>query len=136
VLGELFAARPGDVDDQLVEEGPHGRLPFVEAKGLSEVTFATLGEILGIGSYDDLIERTAEGRDAEGGEAGVLSVPDEIRDALAAADDVGTVASRWAATDDLQDWPTADVRQVLAEVRQLASEAQASDRQLWYWWSL
>jgi hypothetical protein len=136
VLGEFFAARLEDIDEDLVENGPYERLPTVEAKTLSEVTFATLGEILGVGTYDDLVERAAHGRDAESGESGVLSVPTEIRDALATADDLDAVAERWAATDELEEWSPEDVRQVLREVRQLAEDARASDSQLWYWWAL
>jgi hypothetical protein len=54
VLGEFFAARESEVDDELLE-APYVRLQTMEAKGLSEVTLATLGEILGLGSYDDLV---------------------------------------------------------------------------------
>jgi hypothetical protein len=42
-----------------------------EAKGLSEVTLATLGENLGVGIDDVLVQRSAEGRDAKVGEVGV-----------------------------------------------------------------
>jgi hypothetical protein len=138
VLGELFAARPEDIDDRLVEDGPFERLPTVEAKSLSEVTFATLGEILGVGAYDDLVERAAEGRQSESGEAGILTIPTEIRDALATLDDdLDGVAERWAATDELQDWwPQGDLRVLLVELSQLARDARSSDQQLWYWWSL
>lgn len=138
MLGELFAARPEDIDDRLVEDGPFERLPTVEAKSLSEVTFATLGEILGVGAYDDLVERAAEGRQSESGEAGILTIPTEIRDALATLDDdLDGVAERWAATDELQDWwPQGDLRVLLVELSQLARDARSSDQQLWYWWSL
>jgi hypothetical protein len=137
VLGEFFAALPGDIDDRLVEEGPYERMPTIEAKGLSEVTFATLGEMLGIGRYDDLVEQVAEGPQTESGEAGILTLPTELRDALATVEDIDLVAERWAATDELQDeWPPGELRDVLREVRQLARDARSSDRQLWYWWSL
>jgi hypothetical protein len=63
VLGEFFAAREEDIDAGLVDEGAQGRYPTVGAKGLTEVQLATLGEILGVGSYDDLVERAAEGCD-------------------------------------------------------------------------
>jgi hypothetical protein len=62
VLGEFFAARSEDLDEALVEEGPYGRLSTVEAKGLTEVSLATLGEILGVGTYDELVGRIGEGR--------------------------------------------------------------------------
>jgi hypothetical protein len=137
VLGEFFAARPEDITDDLVEEGPFERLPTIEAKGLSEVTTATLGAILAVGTYDDLVERASAGPQTEDGHAGVLAIPSEVRDALAAADDdLDQVATRWAATDELRDWPPDDVRRVLRELSLLAREARSSGRQLWYWWSL
>jgi hypothetical protein len=138
VLGEFFAARPEDIDDRLVEDGPFERLPTVEAKSLSEVTFATLGEILGVGAYDDLVERAGEGPQSESGEAGILTIPTEIRDALATLDDdLDGVAKRWTATDELQGWWTqGELRVLLGELSQLARDARSSDQQLWYWWSL
>ena len=138
MLGEFFAARPEDIDDRLVEDGPFERLPTVEAKSLSEVTFATLGEILGVGAYDDLVERAAEGPQSESGEAGILTIPTEIRDALATLDDdLDGVAKRWAATDELQGWwPQGELSVLLGELSQLARDARSSDQQLWYWWSL
>jgi hypothetical protein len=52
VLGEFFAARPEDIDDVLVEEVPHGRLPAIAAKGLTEASLAKLSEIIGVGASD------------------------------------------------------------------------------------
>jgi hypothetical protein len=136
MLGAFFAARTEDLDDRLVEEGPFERLPTIEAKNLSEVTFATLGEIVGVGTYDDLVERATKGPQAESGEAGVLSVPSEIRDALAEADDLAPVTARWAATEELEGfWPD-ELQDVLRDVSQLARNARAAGQELWYWWSL
>jgi len=70
VLGEFFAARPEDIDDVLVEEGPHDRMPAIAATGLTEVSLAKLSEIIGVGAYDALVEQIAEGPEAESGEAG------------------------------------------------------------------
>jgi hypothetical protein len=50
VLGELFSAHEVEIDDELLEDGPFERLQTVEAKGWSEVNFATLGEILQLGA--------------------------------------------------------------------------------------
>jgi hypothetical protein len=138
VLGEFFAARSEDLDEALVEEGPYGRLSTVEAKGLTEVSLATLGEILGVGGYDQLVERIGEGPQAESEEAGVLTIPTELRDALAEARDINTVAARWAATDELSldGWRTEDSLRVLRELSALARDAAADRRELWYWWSL
>ena len=139
MLGEFFAARPEDIDDVLVEEGPHGRLPAVAAKGLTPVSLAKLSEIIGAGAYDALIGRIAEGhRQAESGEAGLLTIPTELRDGLAGADDLDSVAAQWAATEELSldGWRTQDSLDVLRELRELAREAAVDGRDLWYWWSL
>src|SRR5205814_784858 len=115
MLGEFFAARSEDLDDVLVEEGPYGRLSTVEAKGLTEVSLATLGEILGVGGYDQLVERIGEGPQAESEEAGVLTIPTQLRDVLAEARDINTVAAGWAATDELSldGWRIEDSLRVL-----------------------
>ena len=138
VLGQFFAASVEDVDDVLVEAGPYGRLSIVEAKGLTEVSLATLGEILGVGRYDQLLERIGEGPQTESEEAGVLTIPTELRDALAEARDINTLAASWAATDELSldGWCTEDSLRVLRELSALAREAAADGRELWYWWSL
>jgi hypothetical protein len=139
VLGEFFAARPEDLDDELIDHGPFERLRTVGAKGLSSITIATLGEILGAGSYDDLEQRSAEG--PEGGtneDAGVFGVPTEIRDALAAADDLTAVAEEWVATEEMarDEWQQQEALEVLRELAELARQARADSRELWYWWSL
>jgi len=138
LLGEFFAARSEDLDEALVEEGPYGRLSTVEAKGLTEVSLATLGEFLGVGAYDELVERIGEGPEAESEEAGLLTIPTELRDALAEAKDIDSVAGRWAATEEpsLDGWRTEDSLGVLRELSALAREAVADGRELWYWWSL
>ena len=138
MLGEFFAARAEDIDDHLVADGPFGRLQTVEAKGLTPVSLATLGEILGVGTYDELVERTSEGRGAENEESGLLTVPTEFRDALADREDIETVAERWAATEELSldGWRTEDSLDILRKLSALARDAAAERRELWYWWSL
>jgi hypothetical protein len=78
VLGEFFAASPESVGLSGAD-GPSAGAKTVAAKGLSEVSLATLGEILGAGTYDDLLDVIGDGIDAEGGEAGVLPIPDKMR---------------------------------------------------------
>ena len=138
MLGEFFAARSEDIDGDLVEEGPHGRLPAIAAKGLTAVSLAKLSEIIGVGAYDALVERIAEGRKAESGEAGLLTIPTEVRDGLAGTHDLDSVAAQWAATEELSldRWRAQDSLEVLRELRELAREAGADGRDLWYWWSL
>jgi hypothetical protein len=69
MVGEFFAARADDIDSLLIANGTYGRFSTVEANGLTEVSIATLGEILGAGSYDSLVERASEGPAAQGSEA-------------------------------------------------------------------
>jgi hypothetical protein len=70
VLGEFFAAHGAETDDELLEDGPFERLQTVEAKGLSEVNFPTLGEILQLGAYEDLVNRFDLRGPADNDEAG------------------------------------------------------------------
>jgi hypothetical protein len=137
MLGEFFAARADELDDPLVEEGPFERFETVEAKSVDPVSVSTLGEILGAGTYDDLIERAAgEGREGADGEAGVFWIPVEIRDALAECADSDAVAAEWGRTDELSGWEPEDTELVVRELVSLARGARDSDRQLWFWWSL
>ena len=138
MLGEFFSARAEDIDDALVEGGPYGRLRTVEAKGLTEVSLATLGEILGVGTYDDLVGRIAEGPQAKSGEAGVLTIPIAFRDRLDGARDLDSVAERWTATEELtlDGWDKGDALEVLRDLSDLAQSATSEERDLWYWWSL
>jgi hypothetical protein len=136
VLGEFFASKADEIDDAFVEGGPYGRRsPTVEAKTISSVSIATLGEILGAGTYDDLFERI-EGPQAASGEAGIDQVPDEVRNALASADDLDAIADRWAATEEMVDWEPADVREVVRDLSRLARIARDADHHIWFWWSL
>jgi len=137
VLGEFFAASPDSVV-QFVEDGPFDRTRTVEAKGLTEVSLATLGEILGLGEYDSLVDVIGDGIDAEGGEAGVLPIPGAMRDALARLDDVGRVSTAWVHTEELaaDGWRPDEAAVVLREVGALAREACAAGRSLFYWWSI
>jgi hypothetical protein len=137
MLGEFFAAAAGDIE-QFVEDGPFERVETVEAKGLSEVSLATLGEILGVGSYDELVDRIGDGRQAESGEAGALPIPAAFRDSLAGMDSVRAVAERWAATDELRrdEWTADDAAEVLRNLCRLAQRAASDELDLWYWWSL
>jgi hypothetical protein len=137
VLGEFFAARRDEIDDRLVEEGPHGRFPIVEAK-VSHVAIATLGEILGAGTYDELA-LAMEGRGAESGEAALFRVPSQVRDRLAATgDDLDSAAVSWASTEELSldRWSAEAALEVLRALTQLARQGRAEGRELWYWWSL
>jgi hypothetical protein len=68
----------------------------------------------------------------------VFGVPTEIRDALAAADDLTAVAEEWVATEEMarDEWQQQEALEVLRELAELARQARADSRELWYWWSL
>jgi len=124
MLGEFFAADPADIDDALVDDRPFGR-------------YATLGEILGVGSYDDLVEEVSDGPEAASGEAGLFTIPSRMRDALAAAeDDTPAIAEKWHATDELSGWDAEDVERVARGLAGLAHRAASESQQLFFWWSL
>src|SRR4051794_25303042 len=44
VVGEFFAADPTEIDSALLDDGPAGRYPMVEAKSVDPVSISTLGE--------------------------------------------------------------------------------------------
>ena len=140
MLGEFFAAREDELDEQLLEDGPSERdLEFVEAKALSEVTFATLAEILGLGAYDDLVDRFVDVEwPTSTPEVGAYRLPLEFRNALADLREVDAAARSWAATDELRrsQWQPEEAALVLRELRGLARTARDAGRELWYWWSL
>jgi len=136
VLGEFFAARSDDIDDAVVDGGPMNRFETVEAKTISSVSIATLGEVLGIGTYEDVFDVVDQGRLADHGEAGVDVVPDSLRDALASEHDSARVAELWHDTDEMRDWSAEEVLEVINELAALARRASAADLRLWFWWSL
>src|SRR3954451_15967502 len=105
MLGEFFAARSEQIDAGLLEAGPRGRFRVVEAKTVDPVSIATLGEILGVGVFDDLLDAASEGPIADHGEAGVFTMPDAVRDALASPQfEVEGAAARWGDTEELAQW--------------------------------
>ena len=135
----FFAAHIDDIDDELVEDGPHGRYASVEVKMMDPVKVATLGTIVGAGSYDDLVDKmTDSARDAASGECGLFPVPDAIRDGVVQIEDVDEVVRRWLTTDELRldQWTNEDTRRLLDELVSLAREAQREGKHLFVWWSL
>lgn len=138
MLGEFFAAREDQIDEALVAEGAFERFGTIEAKTISSVSIATLGEIVGVGTYDELFDRAdAEARQAEDGESGIDAVLPELQQALGRAEDLDSVARQWAATDELADWwRPDDVLAVVRELADMARRAQEDGRRVWFWWSL
>jgi hypothetical protein len=138
VLGEFFLCNADDLDHELIGSGPSVRLECVTAKGLTPVNIATLGELLGAGTYDEIFQQSgAEHYEAESGEAGVWDVPAAVCRALATRECLERVAQRWVATEELklEGWQAADGVSVLRQLSRLLGQ-QREGQQLWYWWSL
>jgi hypothetical protein len=136
VLGEFFAARLAEIDEEVLEGGPSGRFAIVEAKTVSSVSIATLGEVLGAGTYDELIDVVDRGRVADHGEVGIDVVPASLRDALASAADAKAIAARWRETEEMRGWSSAETREVVEALISLARRSRDEGTQLWFWWSL
>ena len=137
MLGEFFAADPADIDDALLDHGPFGRYATIEAKTIDSVSISTLGEILGVGTYDELVEEVSNGPALASGEAGLFVIPTRMRDALAAAvDEAPAIAAKWHATEEISGWYAEDVRTVVLELVALAQRAANESQQLLFWWSL
>jgi len=138
VIGEYFAARLAEIDEELVELGPEGRFETVSAKTHSVVTTGTLGEILGAGDSDELTAQAETNWYGASDECGIDAIPTALRDALAETTDLLRVAERWTATDELQlsGWTVDETHEVLRRLAQLAADARSSGRELWFYWSL
>ena len=133
----LFKAADDEVGADVVDLGPGPSFAGVEARGLTPIEMATLGEVLGVAAYDDLADPMfAEERGGQSGECGVFPVLDSIRDALAAATDLDGIAAKWAETDELRSWEPAEVRRVVRDASELARTACDEGRHLWIWWTL
>jgi hypothetical protein len=103
------------------------------------VELGTLGEILGLGSSNDVAIRLEEdARPSPGGEAALLCLPIEFRDALAALQDPGAIAETWAATEELvrSGYRAEGAEHLLRELNQFARAAQAGDGELVVWVSV
>ncbi len=133
-LEAFFSARAEDLDDGRVERGPE--FPYIYAFGLTAVSIAKLGEILGAGASERLLDDIGEAT-TESGEAGLLAIPSAFRDALAAEPDLDVVAERWKATQDvaLQGAEKEYLVEWLCELAELARTAAFEDEDLWAWWS-
>jgi hypothetical protein len=138
VIGEYFAARLAEIDEELLELGPAGRFEIVSAKTHSSVTTGTLGEILGVGDSDELTAQAETNWYGASGEYGIDAIPTALRDALAETIDLLRVAELWTATDELQlsGWTVDETHEVLRHLARLAADARSSGRELWFYWSL
>lgn len=135
MLGEFFTCGAEEIDTDLLNSGPRGRFPTVEASGLTPVTLARLGMLLDAGDYAELLAQTvAYHRESRSGTSGILVVPAGVCAQLQQAE-VVAVAEQWAATDELRRsrWSVEAAAHVLRELRGLSGEAQTPT---WYWWSI
>jgi hypothetical protein len=55
VIGEFFACPREGIDAPLLADGANGRYPGFSVSGLTPVNVATRGDILGTGSYDEVL---------------------------------------------------------------------------------
>src|SRR3954462_15980451 len=111
MLGEFFLAHPDEVESYL-ESGPDGRTETLTAKTVSDVSIAALGEILGTGTYDELIDRLDAGAHfAPDDESGIFDVPSEISTALTGADRAD-VAAKWLQTEEMEGWSASEAQEV------------------------
>ena len=76
MLGEFFFSDLDAIDEALLATGPDRGQPSVVANGLSPVDIARLGELLGAGTYRDMLDRTAQvHRESASGESGIYDSP-------------------------------------------------------------
>jgi hypothetical protein len=138
MLGTFFEAS-GSLDAAVISRGPVENSPTSDVKGLTEVSLGTLGEILGVGGADDLADRIGDGGvEADDGEAGVLLLPTDLRDALADLVDRDGVATRWAESEELvaDNWRADDTLEALQRMQTVAQAARDAGNPMYYWWSL
>jgi hypothetical protein len=138
MIGTFFEAS-GSLDAAVIAGGPVEKSLAADVKGLTEVALGTLGEILGVGGADDLADRIGdEGVEADHGEAGVFSLPNELRDALADLVDRDGVATRWTEGEELvaDHWRADDALEALQRMQTVAQAAREAGNRMYYWWSL
>ena len=138
MLGEFFLSTDDLLEPPLIESGPHGRVPCVGANGLTPVSIASLGQLLGAATYEDVLRVCGDRHhESESGESGVWDVPSAVAQSLRARENLGPVAQQWVATEELQrdGWQALDALAVLNQLAELLSQ-QEQGQSLWYWWSL
>lgn len=138
-LEGFFLARDDEVSSDLVEYGPGPAFAGFEVKIRTPVEVAMLGELLGAGEYDALLNSMVETfTSSPSEEAGLFRVAPEITRRLATLDEVETVASQWCATEELQlaGWTEQETQEVLLGLARLARQGENESKRLWVWWSL
>ncbi len=147
LLSDFFVADVSEVGG-VAARAPAGRFPTVESKSVDDVMLATL---TGIATGRDfkpeeafaqLLEEVGDPVDEASEEEGpwVWRVPDALLTTLASASgsELGQIAREWAATEEwsAHNAEADDLRELLAEVAELARHAQRADKSVFLWLSL
>jgi hypothetical protein len=134
-------------DDAARTAGVLGPIPAefvtVEAKNLDPVvTLGTFAAILTGRDYDEVTAHPRHGHaitdTGPSADSFVITVPDDLRDALAAADDhlLARTARQWASTEELTGFRPENLADFTKELAALAREAHAGGQHLYCWWAL
>ncbi|MCG8928432.1 hypothetical protein [Lentzea sp. CC55] len=137
VFCDYFAAPSDELAATAIEDGPVGLFRTVETKSIDPVVvMGQLEELLTGRPYTEVVRdpRCGHGVAVEhDGNVAVLAVTDGLRDGLAAAGDLDEVSVRWAGIEELEGFEAAVLAEVLAELRDLASEARKNGERLYCW---
>jgi hypothetical protein len=146
ILQDYFAAESDEQAATVGQSGPAGagELDRVEDTGIDPVVQLTkLAGLLTGRDYADLKNDERQGRslgDRSTYEYGVLTVPDAVQAALAAAGDarLREVAVPWSQTEEF-NWDSRSpeaLGDLLVELAALAGRAHERGQRLYCWWSL
>ncbi|HEX3787490.1 MAG TPA: hypothetical protein VHW44_06480 [Pseudonocardiaceae bacterium] len=145
VLFSYFAATSDDVAAAVIDlpSGPGAGstvLATIEVADVDPVVqLGTLESLLTGAGYSEVIGKPRQGHPLavrDGGECLVLTITDELRDALATASNTAlhTVAGRWAATDEFGGQAEPEMLvDILQELAGLARSARAGTGKLYCW---
>jgi hypothetical protein len=129
---DYFVASSDELAASLLEGGPSessAEVPMVETKGLDPtVVMGTLESLLTGRDYDAVVENPRQGLDVASDDDGVwvIALTDELRDALAAADEgrLRIVGAELALTEEIDARDADDVAALVDVLTGLASLAR------------
>ena len=144
---DYFVASSDKLAASLLEGGPSessAALPMVETKGLDPtVAMGNLESLLTGRDYDAVVENPRQGLDLASDEDGVwvIALTDELRDALAAADEsrLRILGAELAVTEEINAGDAEDVAalvDVLLELASLARIARERGEGMYCWMCL
>jgi hypothetical protein len=142
VLTDFVVADRGDAQRVCDAACPSEEFSGLDTKGIDPVKLGTLHAVL----TDTEFNSSFISGDplATGGDEGpwVMEVPPNLVQRLAKLDTKGVAAAaaKWAKTEEFSprydNWPTAAVHEVLAELAKLCSKAAAAKKSVLMWMSL